>query len=235
MVQDFDYQLENLTSPDIEYNEQRVREFLDFTKLDPVKTIRANYCLDAGCGNGCYSYSMQKLGAMRIDSIDTSSEAVAKCKQVNPDAKVLDLMKSEKELYKVYDFVLCCGALSHVQDPREGFRLLSRLIKSSGGYLHIMVFNKGNQSQYEADRKLWPTLTIQEKLGLCEERVKKGGGTVHGWWNMLNPTYNHGFSPDEIKKWFSEEGFTDIRVTSTYPINVNGKRGNPAKRDYGQL
>ena len=206
MAQNYAYQWNNITSADIEYNAQRVSEFLDFTALDPDKAIRQNYCLDVGCGNGCYSYSMQKLGAMRIDSIDKSPEAVARCKQVNPDAKVLDFMKSEKKLYPVYDFVLCCGALSLVQDPREGFRLLSRLIKSSGGYLHIMAFNKANQSDNKSGTKSWP-----------------------------EPSYIYAFGQEELKKWFGEEGFSDIRIISTHPININGKRGNPSKRDYGKL
>ena len=233
MGQEFDYQWKNLPSSAIEYDDQRIREFLNFTKLDPVQTIRQKYCLDAGCGNGRYTYAMQKLGAMRVDSFDVSTEAITKCKSVNPNAKVMDLVESKKELYPVYEFVLCWGVLNHIQNAREGFALISRLIRPDGGYLHIMVYNKIDQFQYEEDRKVWPTLSPEEKLRLCEERAKTKGGNVHGWWDALNPKYNHGFSPEEVKKWFIEEGFRDIKITSEHNININGKKGNPKKLDYG--
>src|SRR5436305_1635684 len=78
---DFDYQWKNLPSKDIELNEDRIKDFLTFTKLKPDEFIKDKYCLDAGCGSGRFSYAMQKLGARKVDSIDVSSEAIAKCKK----------------------------------------------------------------------------------------------------------------------------------------------------------
>jgi len=63
-------------------------------------------------------------------------------------------------------------------------------------------------------------LSLEEKLKLCEEKVKTKGSDVHGWWDALNPTYNYSYSPDEIKQWFIEEGFTDIKWAKNI-VNVN--------------
>jgi len=223
---EFDYQWRNLDSPDLEYNQKRVDEFLAFTKLDPVRTIRQRYCLDAGCGNGRYTYAMQQLGAMRVDSIDASLEAIAKCKKVNPDAKELDFMTQDSQLYSVYDFILCRRGLSHVDNPREGFRKLARIVRPSGGSLHIMVYHNDTQEIYEADRKKWSSLSQEEKLRFCEEKVTSQGGTIHGWWDALNPKHNWSFDPKQIKRWFEEEGFRDIRLTQKKPIEMNGFKGD---------
>lgn len=231
---DFDYQWKNLPSKDIEYNDDRIAEFLKLTKLDPDQYIRQKYCLDAGCGNGRYTYAMQKLGATKVDSIDISPEAVQKCRQVNPDAKVSDLMELPALSEPAYEFVWCWGVLNHVAEPRKGFSKVASQV-ANGGCLHIMVYNKKDQVQYEEDRQKWKTLTLEERLKLCEERAKTIGGTVHGWWDALNPTYNWGFTPEEVKQWFIEEGFTNVKITAKSSININGSKGKSASKGLKSL
>lgn len=225
MNPEFDFQWKNLPSPDIEYTDKRISEFLKFTKLDPLDSVTAKYCLDVGCGNGRYTYAMQKLGAIRVDSIDLSSEAIERCRKVNPCATVQNLMEVGNSLFPVYDFILCWGVLNHIESPTEGFKKVASLLKPQGGYLHIMVYHKNTQKQYEADRHKWLNLTMEEKLQLCNEKVRTSGGTVHGWFDALNPKYNHSFSVPEIVKWFEDEGFTGIKLVSKFNININGWKG----------
>ena len=222
MDAEFDYQWKNLPSRDIEYTEDRINEFLKFTKLNTFSSVASKYCLDAGCGNGRYTYAMQRLGAMRVDSFDISAEAVEKCRAINPCATVLDLMDAERLLYPVYDFILCWGVLNHIENPREGFRKVANLIRPSGGCLHIMVYHRDTQQTYEADRKQWPNLSMEEKLRLCDQKARNVGGTIHGWFDALNPRYNHSFTVPEVTNWFKEEGFTKITVALKYNINING-------------
>jgi hypothetical protein len=65
-------------------------------------------------------------------------------------------------------------------------------------------------------------MTMEEKLSLCQEKVKTIGGTVHGWFDALNPKFNHSFTVPEVINWFEQDGFTNIKVTSKYNINING-------------
>jgi len=88
-----------------------------------------------------------------------------------------------------------------------------------------MVYHKDTQKEYEADRERWALKSLDEKINLCEEKVRTVGGTVHGWFDALNPRYNHSFTVPEVTKWFEEDGFTKIKVTSKYNININGWRG----------
>jgi len=214
---EFNYQWENLPSPRIEYSEDRVKELLRFTKL------KRNYfggkkCLDAGCGNGRYTYAMLKLGA-EVTSFDISDNAVDACKQVNPNTWLLDMMELRPN--PVYDFVLCWGVLHHLADPRQGFRKVSSQVKP-GGVLHIMVYHNGTQKVYEEGRRIWRTLDHGEKLDYCNKMIEKYRGNLHGWWDAFNPMYNWGYAPNEIKGWFKEEGFRRIKLTQKYNINMKG-------------
>lgn len=220
---DFDYQWKNIPSTNIEYNQDRITEFLQFTKINVNATIRGKYCLDAGCGNGRYTYVMLRLGAMRVDSFDISPEAVAKCKSVNPNAFVFDIMDLQPLPRPVYDFVLCWGVLNHVRDPRKAFSKVASQVNRSGGMLHIMVYHTDTQKVYEEGRRIWPTLSLEERLRYCEERVRALGGDVHGWFDAFNPQHNWSFTEREVQGWFEEEGFSAIRLVKKYNINMRGQ------------
>jgi SAM-dependent methyltransferase len=230
---EFDYQWKNLPANALEYSESRIAEFLGFTKIKPSKIISGRHCLDAGCGSGRYTYAMLKLGAMRVDSFDISPEAVVKCKDINPNAFVFNIMDLEPLPRPIYDFVLCWGVLHHLQEPRKAFsKLVSQVTKDNGrltgpsskqgGMLHIMVYHKKTQKLYERDRAIWPSLSLEEKLELCKQKVQREGGTVHGWFDALNPEFNWGFEEKEIKKWFDEEGLSEIKIITTFNINIQG-------------
>ena len=86
--------------------------------------------MDVGCGNGRYTYAIQNLGADKVTSFDISSEGVSKCRQINPDAYVFNLMDLVPN--PIYDFVLCWGVLNHVEDPRKAFNIVASQVKNSG-------------------------------------------------------------------------------------------------------
>jgi len=220
-MRDFDYQWRSLPDKKIEYNKERIEEFLKFTKVNSKETIYDKICLDAGCGIGRYSYAMLKLGPKKVDSFDESEEAIKKCRTINPNAKVFDIMNLKPN--PVYDFVLCWGVLHHTNDPRKAFTKVTSQVKKNGGILHIMVYHKDMQKPYEEGRKIWKTLSQDERLKYCEKMIKTlGWGTIHGWYDALNPRYNFSYTEDEIKKWFEEEGFYKIKLTQKYNINMQG-------------
>jgi SAM-dependent methyltransferase len=217
---DFDYQWRNLPSQYIEYDENRVKEFLKFTKLNPKKHIQGKDCLDAGCGNGRYSYAMLKLGAKKVDSFDISEEAIKKCQSINPNVFVKDIIELEPN--PVYDFVLSWGVLHHTPNPREAFKRVATQVKREKGILHVMLYHRDTQQLYEEGRKIWKDLSEEEKIQYCKEKIKQKGGNIHGWYDALNPTYNFSYTEEDIKKWFKEEGFCKIKMITKFNINMNG-------------
>ena len=214
---EFDFQWQNLESPATQYNGDRVRELLNLTGL-PESFFKDKRCLDAGCGNGRYTYALIHLGA-NVDSFDISPEAIEKCRKINSAAylrNIYDLIPNP-----VYDFVFCWGVLHHLPEPREGFNKVALQVKQ-GGTLHIMVYHRDTQAIYADGRRAWQFLGGDEKLNLCKRMIKRYGGNLHGWWDAFNPQYNWSYQPEEIETWFKEEGFKDITLTQKYSLNMRG-------------
>jgi len=199
--------------------EDRIKELLQHTGLHR-DFFKGKYCLDAGCGNGRFTYAMLHLGVSRVDSIDISPEGIAKTKEVNPDyAQVKSIFELEPN--PAYDFVLCWGVLNHVDKPREGFSKVTSQVKK-GGVIHLMVYHKDLQAQYKEGRKKWRKWNDEERIQYCQKMIKECGGDLHGWWDALNPLYNWSWLEEEIEKWFEEEGFRDIKLVQKYNINMRG-------------
>ena len=214
-----------------DFTDKRVKEFLGFTGIkswyQKDSFIKGKICLDAGCGPGRWTYAMQRLGAARVDSFDISPEAIKRCKEINPNAYVFDIWDLKPN--PVYDFVLSWGVLHHTKDTRAAFSKVASQVKN-GGMLHIMVYNKVNDGPYDGFRgdtcmekhKVWVKMTMEEKISLCKEKIKNYGSDIHGWFDAFNPEFNWSFTTDEVKKWFEEEGFKDIKFKEKPNINMNG-------------
>jgi len=216
MSTEFDYQWKNLPSVHIEYNKNRITEFLDFTGFDR-NFLKGKSVLDAGCGNGRYTYAMQQLGAT-VDSIDVSQEAISACREINPKARVLSVFDLDRT---GYDFIYCWGVLHHTERPRDGFNILTRALRS-GGRLHVMLYNKSQQKPYIELRKKFASLDEAGKLHLCRKHAKDESG-IHGWYDALNPQYNHSYSVGEIIDWYRDD-YHGVTVSKIGNININGEK-----------
>ena len=178
---------------------------------------------------------MQQLGAKRVDSFDISSEAIKRCKKINPDAYVNNILELNPN--PVYDFVLSWGVLHHNKSTREAFGKVSSQVKK-GGMLHIMVYNKKFDHEYDGYRGStsiekhieWEKLSFEDKIKICENKVKTKVGDIHGWFDAFNPEVSFSFTPDEVKEWFKEEGFNKMKLMvishfnsiPTSQVNMNG-------------
>ena len=216
-VAEFDYQWSHLPSANTEYTAARVTEFLKLTKL-PREFFWGKKCLDAGCGNGRWTYAMQYLGAY-VDSFDISPVAVKQCQKVNPGAQVADVYDLSEN--RAYDFVLSWGVLHHLPNPELGFMHVAKQVRP-GGTLHVMVYHERTQRIYVDGRAKWAGWTENERLEYCRHMVTLHGGDIHGWWDAFNPTYNFSYTPKQIRAWFEGCGFRDVKLTQKYSINMRG-------------
>ena len=215
-----------------DFNNKRIKEFLNNTGLKSWfkkdSFIKNKICLDAGCGPGRWTYAMQQLGAKKVDSFDISSEAIKKCKLINPNAQVQDIWDLKQKNF--YNFVLSWGVLHHTKNTREAFSKICSQVKK-GGMLHIMVYNKENDWAYDGYRgdtcvskhEEWEKLSFNEQIEMCKNKVKSSGGDVLGWFDAFNPKFNWSHSADEVRQWFEDEGFTNIKLRMVKQnINMNG-------------
>lgn len=216
------------TKKQFEFNDNRVKEFLYFTSLrwhkDKIKNKR---CLDVGCGPGRWTYAMQKLGGT-VTSFDVSEEAVKQTKKINPNTFVYDIENLKPD--PSYDFVLAWGVLHHTPSTKDSFLKVCSQVKK-GGILHVMVYNKENDWFYDGFRgdkclekhKEWELLSFEEKLEKCKDKARMAGGDTHGWFDAFNPKYNWSHTKEEVKKWFEEYGFSNIKIKMVKQnINING-------------
>jgi 2-polyprenyl-3-methyl-5-hydroxy-6-metoxy-1,4-benzoquinol methylase len=215
MASTFDFQWKKLPDKNIEYCQERINEFLRFTNI-PDKWFDGKTCIDIGCGNGRYTYAMQSLGGV-VTSIDYSDEAVNACKKINKNTFKQDILSMK--IADKFDFVLSWGVLHHTSNPYKAFINVSNLVKKDG-VLHIMLYHKDTQKQYEIHRELFKKLRSEkDKL---EYIYKIGSGkNIHGWWDALSPDYNFSFTEDEVIKMFVDAGFKDIKIVTKYNININ--------------
>ena len=218
---EFDYQWRSLLDPGLQFTEDRVNEFLSHVQLPP-DYFKGKLCLDAGCGSGRFTYAMRQLGAI-VDSLDVSSEAVRRCEETNPYARVCDIRTLPPS--RLYDFVFCWGVLHHLENPREGFEHVVSQVRY-GGVLHVMIYHEEvtAQSLYTTFRRDWHKLTNTQKLLRAQAISTDLKQSLHGWWDALNPVFAWGFSPDDVRGWFEAEGFDYIQLVHRQHIQMRGRK-----------
>lgn len=181
--------------------------------------------LDAGCGQGRFSYGFSLLNTL-LTAIDQSSNAVAHTQkilnQISSDAvvKQLDLLK-ENTIQKSFDLVWSYGVLHHTGNTYQAFKNIAKLVKPEG-YLFIMLYGEPQlnnthsfqeQAEYSRLRHITRNMTYEQKIDLLsKEKLEQ---SLHGWFDAISPTINDTYSLEEIKTWLLSSGFENIKLTST--------------------
>lgn len=103
--------------------------------------------LDAGCGEGRYTYCLAEGGA-EVVGLDVS-EAVNQAyrrNRSNPRAHIVQGSIYQPPFrHGVFDFVVSTGVLHHLPYPEGGFAALAPLLRA-GGSMHIWVYGLGHMS-----------------------------------------------------------------------------------------
>jgi SAM-dependent methyltransferase len=209
----------------------------------PLADLAGRLVLDAGCGGGRYAHVAGSAGAQVI-GVDLSA-AVVKAAQVCAglpqvlilQADLLDLPLPER----AFDLVYSIGVLHHTPDPRRAFAEIARRVKP-GGWLAVWLYRRNTLPQEWLNhglRSVSTRLPPRVLEGICVGMGALGGVPVLN--RTLNKVANFSSHPDwtlrvcdnfdwyaprfqshhtlgELKRWFAEEGFTDV------------KELNPAKR-----
>jgi SAM-dependent methyltransferase len=191
--------------------------------------------LDAGCGGGRYARVVGGHGA-RVIGVDLSAaveKAAALCAGL-PDvaivqADLLDLPIAEGS----FDLVYSIGVLHHTPDPRGAFHQIARRVKP-GGRLAVWLYRRNTTPQEWLNtglRAVTTRLPSRVLEPLCAGLGTLGGipllnRTLNKLANFSNhpdwtlrvcdnfdwyaPRYQSHHTPAELKRWFDEEGFTDV-------------------------
>jgi SAM-dependent methyltransferase len=111
------------------------------SRIPGARELGGRFGLDAGCGEGRYTYCLAESGAevIGLDLSEAASLAYLR-NRANPRAHIV-----QGSIYRppfrrgIFDFVFSTGVLHHLPDPRLGFEALVPLLHP-GGSMHIWVY-----------------------------------------------------------------------------------------------
>jgi SAM-dependent methyltransferase len=204
------------------------------TGVDP-RDLADRLVLDAGCGGGRYARLLGRHGA-RVVGVDLSAaveKAAELCAEL-PDvaivqADLLDLPVAEG----AFDLVYSIGVLHHTPDPRRAFARIARRVKP-GGRLAVWLYRRNTPPQEWLNSGLRAVSTrlpapVLEPLcaglgalgsvPLLNRTLNKlANFSSHPDWTLrvcdnfdwYAPRYQSHHTPDELRRWFVEEGFADV-------------------------
>ncbi|MFA4848747.1 MAG: class I SAM-dependent methyltransferase [Methanoregula sp.] len=136
--------------------------FLEFIGPIDKDFFKGKFVLDAGCGNGSYSYYSASYGAkvIAIDFSDAVSVAKENTKKLNVQVVRADITHPPfKE--GTFDYIFSIGVLHHLPEPEIGFQQLVPLLKP-GALISIWVY--GRAKQWAAVYFYEPLIKITHRL-----------------------------------------------------------------------
>jgi SAM-dependent methyltransferase len=198
--------------------------------------LRGKLVLDAGCGGGRYARLAGRFGA-KVVGVDLSSaveKAAALCADL-PDvaivqADLLDLPLAEG----AFDLAFSIGVMHHSPDPRRAFAQVAARVKP-GGRLAVWLYRKNTPPQewLNSGLRAVTTRVPPRALELFSAGLGVAGGipvlnktlnkvanfSNHPDWTLrvcdnfdwYAPKYQSHHTVEELKGWFRDEGFDDLR------------------------
>lgn len=218
--------------------EQEIAAFLDAYGIE-LSDLRGKTFLDAGCGDGALleliaGYEPEIIG---IDISDSVSIAERRSRQL-PNVTILqaDILRPCFATAS-FDFVWCEGVVIHTPNPSKALEAIGHLVKP-GGQLYVWVYPSDNVSVYQRVRDLlvapyrlprpilimlcYSLATAMLPLFRISGRKQSIGTIAFNLFDNLSPRYQWRYTEQEIRRWFGEAGFADLRVTGR--VGISGKR-----------
>ena len=204
--------------------EQERQHFLDAMGIGP-QALTGRTVLDAGCGDGFLLTVLAQYPAA-VFGIDINT-AVRTPELGEADPGAVTVLQAD--LFAppfapaTFDFVWCEGVLVHTADPRSGFRTLTELVKP-GGRLYVWVYPSERRSVYQRLRDLlpvahrvpWPLLLVLcyiLAIPLAVAKRESFRTVAFALFDNLSPPIQSRHTAAEVRGWFEEHGFSDLKQT----------------------
>lgn len=195
----------------------------------PAEWFRDKSVLDAGCGNGRFTYGFLKLGA-KVTAMDYSKSGInsvkANCAAFSGNLTVLqhNILAPVPFKRESFDLVFSFGVLHHTGDTYTAFKNLVPLVKENG-YLFLMLYGEPNNeseyteiNQYTYHRRQTAHMSNAEKIEYCRNNFP--AEYVHGWFDAISPSINDLYRKDEIGAWLHRENFDNIKFLMPDSRNI---------------
>lgn len=131
--------------------EKKIKLFLEDS---PPKKISI---LDFGCGTGWLSHLLSKYG--NVTGIDISEKAIELASQKYKDINFVSFDASSKAFEKIkettFDLIVSSEVIEHVQDQREYFYNMMRLLKPEGFLILTTPNGQWKKNYFYKERSNW--------------------------------------------------------------------------------
>lgn len=222
----FEYQWKNLPSgmhtlKDENFVQTSYDWLEKFTGL-PKSSFAGKKVLDAGCGNGRWSWVLSSCGA-DVTAVDQSPSGVASaiefCKEFPSFRAFQKSLLEPLGMVETFDFVWCFGVVHHTGNTWLAFKHVTECVKP-GGHIFLMIYGEPRWSTISDFQEINGYVDLRRKMAAMgfDERVEflrkiKNENEVHGWFDAVSPSINDLYRFDEIASWFHILGFQDVQLT----------------------
>ena len=220
----FTYQWAHLTEGkhlvgDPDFEQQMFRLVEKYTDLS-TDWFAGKAVLDAGCGNGRWSYAFAKLGA-KVTAVDQSASGVGALQTLlgekyDFEARQADLLQP-LPFKPEFDLVWCYGVAHHTGNTRLAVENVVAAVKP-GGRIFLMIYGEPSSgiefeeiNNYVQIRRETQFMNFDEKRDYLEARFPKH--LVHGYFDAVSPMINDLHRFDEVEGWLRAAGIRNIRRT----------------------
>ncbi len=230
----FDYQWKNVYGTDLpaatdDFKADALSLIENYTGF-PIGWFQDKQVLDAGCGNGRWSWALSTAGAT-VTAVDQSDGGVAAARDTCGGfagfrAVQHDLLKP-LDLGQEFDFVWSFGVLHHTGDTHTALRNVAACVRP-GGYLYLMLYGEprwlhpGEFRQINRYNEMRQELAPKDFGERAEFlRTKLGDWDAKNWFDAASPAINDLHRRSEIAEWLHQLGFTDLRFTCPEVRNIH--------------
>lgn len=181
--------------------------------------------LDAGCGNGRWSYALSQLG-VDLTAVDINASALEATKEAvqafnNPKRFVqspLESLSEEQVPLHSYDLVFSWGVVHHCHSFNQSLTQLMNRVKD-GGVLYLYLYGR-ESIPFDDDVALFKERVLYNTLPTWNDKLEflmtKSGGDkakVHINHDIYAPLINRRLTFDEVEEVLNRNGFSNIMRT----------------------
>lgn len=206
------------------YDEKRFQESVELFPMRQQKWgisldwFKGKTCLDVGCGQGRFVTALGRLGAAKVVGVDINEQGLAsgRNRQWFKELNNVELLRASAGdipfQNNTFDYVICSGVLLLMPEPQDGFKELVRVTKP-GGRIFLSMYGKGGLKWAVNDFFRFFLMRFVP-FRVTEAVFKAVGVPPNKRYNFLDnlyTPYTHRYTEKEIRKWFEDAGFENIR------------------------